>query len=783
MRKLLIDKVGGMRKGFEGAQDLDMFLRVAEITSPDKIRHIPQIAYHWRSHDESTASQGTQKTYVFDSADRAIREALKRRGLNAEPFLPQIARKYGMCLNQLRWIDSIGQGKEVTILIPTKDRVDLLERCINSLYKTCDKRFVKILIMDDRSTDLATLKYFQELENNSPMSCRVVRPRRGDGTFNYARLINEAVDYVDTPYILQLNNDVEAIEPGWLEDMMGWMSIDDVGVVGAKLLYQDHTVQHAGVVIGPHGGLADHQFYQLPERDVGYLALAHATRNVSAVTGACMLITTELFRKLNGFDEINFAVEFNDVDFCLRTLESGKRVVCTPQARLTHLTSATRGNSYNPQEHINFITKYKQFKDCFYNSNIRKDSMWMPVDGDHFAHADRVKKIRILLISHALSLTGAPIAAYEFVRYFATAMGFEVTVLALQDGPVHQMYDELRIPVIVTHELENVHLLSAIKLQATLQRINNLIHLADEFDLVVCNTLTTFWGVMMANQSRIPAIWHIHESVGAEKYASKFLDTAIGNMVALAFFKATRVVFQANATRVIFNEFEAIANFDTIPGGLPLQRIEIFRQANSKSVLRKKYGIQDDAYVVILVGTTCERKGQAVFLDAIDQMCSDGIPSNVSFLIVGAIEGLYLECLKEKIAQLNLRNVQLVAETKEIYDYYVLSDLFVCASFEESFPMVVLLAMAFELPIVSTNVFGIPEIVSDQQEALLFPPGESQSMAAAILQCMNDPDETNAMVARAYAKVKRLFDSELLLMRHAELARKVATEDVLTTIH
>ena len=777
IRKLLVDKVGGMRKGFEGAQDLDIFLRVAEITTLDKIRHIPQIGYHWRSHEESTASQGTQKTYVFDSADRAIREALTRRGLSAEPFLPQIAQKYGMCLNQLRWIDSMGPGKEVTIVIPTKDRVDLLKRCISSLYKTCDKRFVKILIMDDRSTDSATLNYFQELENNSAITCRIVSPKRGDGTFNYARLINEAVDYVDTPYILQLNNDVEAIEPGWLEDLMGWLSVDGVGVVGAKLLYPNNTIQHAGVVIGPHGGLADHQFHQLSEKDVGYLALEHAARNVSAVTGACMLTSAELFRKLNGFDEINFAVEFNDVDFCLRAIESGKRVVYTPQATLIHLTSASRGKSFNPQEHINFVKKYKQYKDDFYSRNIRQDSMWMPVDGAHFAHADRVKNIRILLISHALSLTGGPIAAYECARYFATEMGFEVTVLALQDGPVHQMYDELGIPVIVTHELGDIHLLHTIKLQAALQKINNLIHVGEKFDLVVCNTLTTFWGVMLANQSKIPAIWHIHESIGDGRYASTFLDAAIGNMVALAFLKANRVVFQANATRAIYGEFETIENLNTIPGGLPLQRIEKFRLANSKSTLRKKYGIPDDAYVVILVGTTCIRKGQAVFLDAINQMSIDSIPANVSFLMVGAIDGHYLESLREKITRLNLKNVQLVAETKDIYDYYALSDIFVCASFEESFPMVVLLAMAFELPIVSTDVFGIPEIVSDQQEALLFPSGDPQSMAAAILQCINDPDETNAMAARAYAKVNRLFDNEILLARHADLARKVTTED------
>jgi O-antigen biosynthesis protein len=781
IRKTLVDKVGGMRKGFEGAQDLDLFLRVEEVTTPDNIKHIPQIGYHWRSHEESTASKGRQKAYVFDSAARSIQDALSRRRLDAECFLPPIVQKYGMCLNQLRWKDSLGSGKKITILIPTKDRVDLLKRCISSLHKTCNKHFVKILIMDDRSSDDMTLKYFQELESGKDLECRVVRPKRGDGTFNYARLINEAADYVDTPYLLQLNNDVEAINLGWLEDMMGWMSIDGVGVVGARLLYPDHTLQHAGVVIGSYGGLADHQFHQFPDSDVGYLALPHVARNVSAVTGACLLTTMELFRKLRGFDEINFAVEYNDVDFCLRVIESGKRVVYTPQAKLTHLASATRGNSFNPQEHINFIKKYKQYKDVFYNRSIRQDLMWMPVDGGRFSHVDRIKKIRILLISHTLTLTGAPIVAFELARHFASVMGFEVTVLALQDGPVHKMYNEEGISVLVTDELMSLHLMDADRLQIALLQIDKQIQVDGKFDLIVCNTITTFWGVLLASQLKIPSVWHIHESLGMERYVSMFSDPSMENMVFSAFFKANRIVFQSNATREIYGEFEAFRNICTIPGSLSLERIDKFRQANTKDALREKYGIPDDVYVVVLIGTTCERKGQLIFLDAIQRMSSKELPAKISFLVVGAIESLYLEMLREKIALHNLHNVQLVSETRDIYDYYGLSDLFVCASFEESFPMVVLLAMAFELPIVSTNVFGIPEIVSDEQEALLVSPGDSCSMATALLQCINAQDEANAMAGRAYAKVYRLFDSDILYAKHTDLARKVTMEETRAT--
>ena len=320
------------------------------------------------------------------------------------------------------------------------------------------------------------------------------------------------------------------------------------------------------------------------------------------------------------------------------------------------------------------------------------------------------------------------------------------------------------------------------RVQTALHQINQEMQMDGKFDLIVCNTLTTFWGVILASNLKIPSIWHIHESIGTEKYISTFYDRSIGGMIHSAFYNANRVVFQANATRRLYDEFEGIGNFCTIPGGLPLEKIEKFRVANSKGMLRKKYGIPEDVYVVVLIGTTCERKGQTIFLDAIQIMVKEKLPAKTSFLLVGAIDSLYTEMLREKIESKGLHDVQLIAETQDIYDYYGLSDIFVCASFEESFPMVVLLAMAFELPIVSTHVFGIPDIVSDMQEALLIPPGDSHAMAVALLQVLNFRDEADARAAKALAKLYRLFDSDILHRRHIELVCKIATEDILAVL-
>lgn len=781
IRKSLVDRVGRMRKGFEGAQDIDLFLRVAEDTSPERIKHIPHVCYHWRSHEGSTASHGAQKRYIFDSAYRAIDEALKRRGLKARPFLPPFAERHGMCLHQLRWDLDDPSTKMVTIIIPTKDRVDLLERCVASLQKTVNDQLVKLLIVDDRSSDPRTLQYFEKLESEQTLHCRVIHPEFDDEKFNYARLMNQAAMHVDTPYMLQLNNDIEAINPGWLEEMKGWMSIDGVGAVGARLIYPNGNIQHGGVIVGPHGGLADHQFHLLPLDEVGYMALPHAARNVSAVTGACLLTTIELYRQLGGFDEEKFAVEYNDVDFCLRVIASGKRIVYTPQATLAHLTSASRGRDYNPDEHINFIQKYNAYQDAFFNENIQIDSMRMAVDPHHFTHANRARKLNILIISHNLSLGGAQIVVYELARHFASCEGYQVSVVSPTDGPIRERYEILGIPVNVLSDFPSLHHTSVVEFRDYLKCLGGTIGLTS-YDLVVSNTLIGFWGVDMARMFGIPSIWHIHESMRINNACGIFSLQYLRPLLYSGFMSANRVVFQAEATRELFDEANARDNFCTIPGGVPLEKINSFRATISKSAIRAKYGVGENCTVITIVGTTCERKGQHVFLEAVKELekrYPNGFPDDMIFVIVGAIKGPYLDFLCKRRDQLGLEKVRIFDETKDIYDFYALSDIFVCASFEESFPMVVLLAMAFELKIISTDVFGIPEIISDGHEGRLVKPGNPAALGKAIYACLNDSELSDRMARKAYAKACRLFDNRKLLDRHLALAKQVSLEEPL----
>ncbi|MEM9922234.1 MAG: glycosyltransferase [Cyanobacteria bacterium P01_D01_bin.50] len=780
IRKTLIEQVEGMREGYEGAQDLDLFVRVAEKTTPERIRHLPHICYHWRTHVGSTASHGTQKQYVFDSAYRAIKDAIQRRGLKAKLFLPKIAQKYGLCLYQLQWDNSLLAENHVTIVIPTRDRVDLLEKCITSLEKTVDKRFVKLLIIDDSSTESATHRYFQKLQKQQVLESQVIRAERKVDVFNYARLMNLALQYIDTPYILHLNNDVQAIEPGWLEDMVGWMSVEGVGVVGAKLLYPNNIIQHAGVVIGSHNGLADHLFNNTHIDEVGYICLPHAARNVSAVTGACLLTSTKLYRQLAGFDEENFAVEYNDIDYCLRSQKLGKRIVYTPQAKLIHQTSASRGNKYNPKEHINFTQKYKDFVDPFFSKNLDINSMSMAVNPYAYSHINRVSKAKILFITHNLNLEGAPLIIFNYARYFATVGNCDITVVSPSDGVLRQNYENLSIDVQFFKNTLPIPGESLEEYRKRLKEFGDKLNL-QSFDLVACNTLLSFWGIELSKIFNLPSLWHIHESKSINMSINSFFGNAseeiMEKILPDCLTNATRVIFQANATRKIFHEYDKKDNFRTIPGGIDLETIKHFRDSHSKSELRDKYGINQQHIVISIIGTTCERKGQHIFIQAIKELQSL-LPENfdrISCLIVGARDTTsgdksFLNLLESKIEELSLDNLFIYHETKDVYDFYALSDIFVCASFEESFPRVLLEAMAFELKIVSTYVFGIPEIISDESEGYLVEAGNPKALAAAIRKCIIEAELSSDFAKNGFAKVCRMFDNCHLLRENLLLA-------------
>ncbi|MCI8441392.1 MAG: glycosyltransferase [Provencibacterium sp.] len=368
--RALLDEAGKLDSRMDGSQDYDLILRLTE--KAKKIVHIPKILYFWRSHPGSVASGIEAKPYCIDAAKRAINAHLRRCGLPGEAA--QAPR-----LTSLYKINYLLSGEPlISILIPNKDHIEELMRCVKSVYTLSTYRNFEVLVAENGSTEEKTFAAYRQLEQEYE-SLRVLT-WEGEG-FNFSAVNNFAAQRARGEYLLFLNNDTEVLSPGWLEEMLMYAQRPDIGAVGAKLYYPDGTVQHAGVVVGIRG-TAGHIHYRAGPDNLGYMGRLYYAQNFSAVTAACMLMRRALFEELGGFCE-DFAVAYNDVDLCLRLRERGKLIVFTPFAELRHYESLTRGDDLSEKNEPRFRREESLFRerwkeviergDPYFNPNFRLD--------------------------------------------------------------------------------------------------------------------------------------------------------------------------------------------------------------------------------------------------------------------------------------------------------------------------------------------------------------------------------------------------------------------------
>jgi GT2 family glycosyltransferase/glycosyltransferase involved in cell wall biosynthesis len=779
IRRKVVEKVEGLRLGYEGAQDIDLILRCVELIDNADILHVPFVCYHWRAHEQSTASKGDQKGYLFDAARRGIADALKRRGLRAEPFLPRLMKDYALCLHQVRWDPTLLAENAVTIVIPTKNRADLLGACIRSLDQTVNWQHAQLVIVDDGSTESDAVELLVTLEARKDLRVRVIRTGEAAAAFNYSRLVNLGTAAAQTPLVLHLNNDIEALEAGWLEDLVGWLSVPGVGVVGARLVRRDDTLDHAGIWVAPEGGLADAMFAGLDKDDLGYLFLPHAARNVTAVTGACLLTRVDLYRQLGGFDEVDFQVAYNDVDYCLRVARAGLRTVYSPQATLRHLGSASRGNTYTEQEHLAFVRRYPNFRDSHVSEVTRLARPSFKLNSYDHRFSRRPLKLRVAVVTHNLRLEGAPLFIVEYARYLAHHEAWDVRVYSPTEGPLREKFEQAGIPVEV---LDLEALLKAPAAADFRREVTALAERLDwkDVDLIVGNTMLSYWVVPLGQQWGIPAAIYIHESNTPRRFFSEhnLASPEVIPLIEDAIRDASRVVFIAEASRKIFAELNVHDNFRLINSWIDVERIEEFMAKHDRATLRRKHHVNQNATVVVNVGSVCQRKGQHIFIRAIDHLMKQSgdalqAAGPLEFIMVGAREGLYLETIEQDIELMGITNARLVPETFDVYDWYRLADIFVCTSFEESFPRVLLEAATFRLPVVSTNVDGIPEMFVANDEAYLIGAGDYHKLAATMKMCLDRHFAGDTkMISMAYTRVSRFYDARISLPAHVAMARE-----------
>ena len=365
VRKSLVDTVGGLNEKFDGAQDYDFVLRLTENTK--KIYHCPRILYHWRCSNQSTAASQGNKMYAIHAGKAALNAHYKRLGWNARAQEGAVDGWY-----QTKF--TLKEEPLVSILIPNKDHTDDLDVCLNSFFERADYQNYEFIIIENNSVLPETFAYYEKIEKEHD-NVKVVYWEAG---FNYSAINNFGFKFAKGDYIMLLNNDVELITPDIFQSMLGFCMRPEVGIVGAKLLYNDHTVQHAGVLVGA-GGLADHVFKGIHEDDPGYMGRAISSQDVSAVTAACLLVKRSVYEEVGGLED-EFQVAFNDVDFCLKVRKAGYLIVYDADVKLFHYESKSRGMEDTTERFIRFGNEMmllnskwdilSTFVDPYYNPNL-----------------------------------------------------------------------------------------------------------------------------------------------------------------------------------------------------------------------------------------------------------------------------------------------------------------------------------------------------------------------------------------------------------------------------
>jgi GT2 family glycosyltransferase len=366
-RRALVAEAGGFRKGYEGAQDYDLLLRLMERTS--NIGHIPRILYHWRKLPESTASAQAAKPWAEDAGRLALEDYVRRRQLEAS-VLP------GGAMGLFRIKRRIAGNPLVSIVMPTagalKDAggvpTDLVAQAITSLVRhTTWKNYELIVVADQAGLQPSTLRALEGTRHR-------VLTHRAAGPFNFSRKVNEGVAAAEGDHVILFNDDLEVIDGDWMTSMLEYSQDPAIGAVGAQLLYPDGRLQHVGMLLGVNG-IAAHAFHQHPGTLAGYFGSVIGPRNYSAVTGACLMSRRAVFLEVGGLDEI-FPVDFNDVDYCLRVRRAGYRIVYTPYARLFHHESASFGARQQDPAGIAEMKRrwHKEIeRDPYYNSNLTRE--------------------------------------------------------------------------------------------------------------------------------------------------------------------------------------------------------------------------------------------------------------------------------------------------------------------------------------------------------------------------------------------------------------------------
>lgn len=762
VRRGLFEALGGFRSRFDGSQDYDFALRATERAR--NVGHIPRILYHWRASSGSTARSGDAKPHSFEAGRLAVQEALDRRGVAARAIHPDWALAARVGMFSVRFPDT---GPSVTVIVPTWNKADLLRQCVASLAATTYSNY-ELLVVDNGSDEPDALALLAEIDARP--GCRVIRiPQRTEG-FSFAALMNQAAAQATGEYILFLNNDTKVISPEWLSQMAGHAQTEGVGCVGALLRFEDGSVQHAGIVHGFNDGLVGHAFRHAPSHDWGYMGFIRTSREYSAVTAACMLTPRRLFESMGGFDEANFAVAYNDVDYGYRVAEKGLRSIYCAEAELFHYEGKSRGYIDNPQEASNLRRLYGDWRDPWFNPNLSLDIETFEPAARRLPRKD-VRPIRVAAFSHNLSPEGAPNTLFDLISGLAAAGVIVPVILSPRDGPLRAQYEALGIEV----RLFAAPPADPGGFENAVSRLAGLIDDL-ETEVVIANTLQMFFAITAADQSGVASIWCQHESEPWQTYFD-YLAPEVRAWAYAAFGQCYRMTFVADATRKAWAPMQTRHAAQTIRHGVPSWRLAEETGRWSRDSARAALGVEPEETVLCLAGTVCRRKGQLDLVQALGDPAMGDIGRVRSFIAGAYAEPDYAETVAEAISALapdRAVRTHLTGPVPDMTVYYAAADIVVCTSRLESAPRILVEAMAFQRAIVTTPVFGVPELVDEGVNALFYQPGDISALAQRLAELVGDGDRRKAMGVIGRVVLTSRPGYAEMLDQYAQLIREAA---------
>ena len=729
VRKSLLDKIGYLRPEMDGCQDYDLILRLISETS--KIKHLPRILYHWRALETSIAGKGDAKSdslSFFDKGIHVLENAMKSQGyLYDEVKRPEFAIERNLGLFEIKWpkLDTL-----ISIYIEIKSSSKLVVASLESIFQ---QNYENIEVVLYSRTQIDTL--IKKIAINRFKQVHFFESLGKDK--KRTEIINSISTYGNGELFLFLDDDLVAENDIWLQQLVGIHQIAGVGISGSKILQSDGKVLSAGIIQEMYPGKFDDMPYMAymnaSNKNLGYFFQPHVNRNVSAISINCFLVKKELFESLGKFDFENYDEILIGEDFCNRSkLKSGVRTVLVGSS----VIKKQKNDSFFEDRNIKDLSvfKHKNYKECYYNPNLSNTSFNGLASIGEMTNFKENKPCNILFVTHNLNLEGAPIQLLEVVEGLLTK-GYQISILSPYNGPLKDEFHTLGVEV---HIMENNWFNEYSTIEEFNKNNSNLSTWLENLkvDLIFANTLLTYEIIRAASTATIPSIWWIHESYTIDDFFS-YKKPMFRNLIKDTLLLPNAKIFVAKTTKDLFKDYDFTNSDIVINNALKLNKF-LSVDRSLKSTYKKQLNIKYNKKIYLNLGTICERKGQIDFVKAGIKLIKSGY-EDALFYLVGGREDDYLLNLKKIIQENNVEKFfHIIMETRDVVKYYLIADIFVCTSYIESYPRTILEAMYFNLPIISTKVFGISEQIIEGVNGEFFPKGNINELKKKMISLYSD---------------------------------------------